>query len=80
MPKATITYDIDLDTEEYLFKFLASAKDFYLAVSNFDMNMRNTVKYNQGNKSEEFLDGVDFARDSLREYLSTYGVDLDILP
>ena len=79
MPKATITYDIDLDTEEYLFKFLASAKDFYLAVWNFDGTLRNTLKHNSLGKSDDFLEGVEFARESLHEYLSMYGVDLDIM-
>jgi len=81
MPTATITFNIDLDTEEkYLFKFLLSAQDFYLAVYNYDMMLRNTLKYNQQNNNEDFLTGVEFARDGLREYLSTYDVDLEMLP
>lgn len=70
MYEVSVKYKMDKEDLEFFFK----AKDFYVAVSNFDTWLRDQYKY----KDVEYVSLYD-VREKLYEYLEEYKVDFDIL-
>jgi hypothetical protein len=83
MSKANLTFDLtdEDDVEEY--HFHSQAKNFYLAIYNFDIHLRSLVKYGVSCTDskydvEECLT-IEKIRDDLYESLNDHDTSLDLL-
>jgi hypothetical protein len=59
------------------FRRAAHADDCYRVLWELDALLRNTIKYEESELSEDFLAGVQFTRDTLREIMDIYSVTFD---
>jgi len=76
---AVINFNLEDPHEEELWQFHSHAKDFYLAVWDFDQTLRNQIKYCVDGHCLEMLKGIEYARKALHECLNNKDVHLDML-
>ena len=61
------------------FEIASKSFDMSLAIYDFDMQLRNIIKYQDDNYSDDYLKAIDKARDLLRECLVDRGIDLELI-
>ena len=75
--KATITFDLNdaEDIEDY--KRFTNLNAVYIALREFDQEMRSTIKYNTNEYNEEQLDALDKMREKFHEILNYDQIKID---
>jgi hypothetical protein len=75
--KATLEFDMDDPQALVAFRRATHADACYRVLWELDQLLRNTIKYEESAFSEDFLAGVRFTRDTLREIMDLYSVTFD---
>jgi len=65
--KATLEFTLPDEKEE--FDFATKGCDYHSAIWEFDQKLRSIIKYEDEKYSEEFINGVEKARELLYETL-----------
>lgn len=78
MKTVTVKFDIEDPADRTTVKRFLSADELTFAVSNFVDHLRKHLKYDHGH-SDEFLKGLEFARDAIYNELNEYGLTIDTL-
>ena len=79
MSCGAIVFNRDDQQGRVEFEIAAKSYDMSLAIYNFDMQLRNKIKYQSDKYSEDYIEALDNARDMLRECLVDKGVDLELV-
>ena len=79
MSCGALVFNRDDPNGRHEFELASKAYDLSLAIYDFDTQLRNIVKYQSDNYHPEYLEGIDKARDLLRECLIDKGVDLELI-
>jgi len=74
---ATFTFNMDDPDARSAFRRAAHADDCYYVLWELDQILRNTIKYEESTFSEDFLAGVRFTRDTLREIMDSCSVTFE---
>jgi hypothetical protein len=75
MPKATITYDLPEEQDD--FDFANNGGKFYSVLWELDQYLRNKVKYPAEDAHEEYTNAMEAARQELWNLLESYHLDLN---
>jgi hypothetical protein len=75
MPKATLTYNLPEDQDD--FDFANNGGKYYSILFEFDQYLRNKVKYAAEDAHEEYTNAMDDARTELWSLLESYHLDLN---
>jgi hypothetical protein len=57
----------------------AKSYDMSLAIYDFDMQLRNIIKYQDANYPGDYLEAIEKARGLLRECLVDHDIDLELI-
>jgi hypothetical protein len=74
---ATFTFNMEDPDARAAFRRAAHADDCYHVLWELDQKLRNIIKYQEFTYQEDFLAGVQFTRDTLREVMDLSGVTFD---
>jgi hypothetical protein len=77
MPKATITYDLDLPEDHEEFELANNARKYHSILWEFDQYLRDKIKYPATDAHEKYTDAMDEARSELWQILESYNIDLN---
>jgi hypothetical protein len=75
MPKATITYDLPEEQDD--FDFANNGGKFYSVLWELDQYLRSKVKYPAEDVHEEYTNAMEKARQELWNLLESYHLDLN---
>lgn len=77
MAEVTIKFHFDIDDYPDRLHMYSQAEGMFRAVREFDLNLRNVNKYHED--KGHLHEGIEYAREQIREYMDLYGVNLDFL-
>jgi hypothetical protein len=77
MPKATLTFDLDLPEDFEEFELATSARKYSLVLWELDHYLRNKIKYAAEDAHEEYTNAMAEARDELYRLMGEHNVKLD---
>ncbi len=75
--RAIIEFDLDEPTDIEAHKRFTNLNAVYIALWEFDQEMRSQIKYNSQNYNGEQLDALDKLREKFYEILNDNNVKLD---
>lgn len=75
MPKATLTYDLPEDRDE--FEVAVNAAKYYVVLHNIDQILRNKIKYAGDEVSDDYIKVLEMIRSELWEQLEMNNISLD---
>jgi hypothetical protein len=75
--KAILEFDLPKDHEE--FNVMSKGVDLYLTLWDLDQYLRNKIKHNSDNLSEEVLEAFDEVRDVIRDILNNHSCSLEMM-
>jgi hypothetical protein len=75
--KAILEFNLPEDSEEH--QVAVKARDLYLALWDIDQWLRGKVKYSEGKEFEDPEDALDKTREQLREIMSGYGLNFEMM-
>ncbi len=75
--RAIIEFDLDEPTDIEAHKRFTNLNAVYVALWEFDQEMRRQIKYNSENYSGEQVDALDKLRDKFYEILNDNNVKID---
>ncbi len=77
MPKATITYDLDLPEDHDEFELANNARNYYSVIWELDQYLRNSIKYASDEMPQANIDTFQLVRDELWQLLEEKNLNLD---
>jgi hypothetical protein len=75
--RAIIEFDLDEPTDIEAHKRFTNLNAVYIALWEFDQEMRSQIKYNSENYTGEQVDAIDKLRDKFYEILNDNNVKID---
>jgi hypothetical protein len=75
--KAIIEFDLDDPTDIEAHKRFTNLNGVYIALWEFDQEMRRQIKYNSENYTGEQVDAIDKLREKFYEILNDNNVKID---
>ena len=77
MPKATITYDLDLPEDHEEFELANNAGKYYSVLWDLDQYLRNKTKYADEHTPELFTEAMHLVRDEFWKLMNEHNLDLN---